>query len=48
MGGNEDSQIKNRQFEDWLQTSLSDKGILESERNQRLIEWDKAPHARYC
>ena len=43
-----DGQLKNQQFDDWLKASLSDKSLLESERHQRLTQWEKAPHARYC
>ena len=39
---------KNRQFEDWLEQTCSDPDLELSEREQRLIEWDRAPHARYC
>ena len=39
---------KNRQFEDWLAQTCSDPDLELSEREQRLIEWDRAPHARYC
>tara|TARA_R110001583_G_scaffold42087_5_gene133757 strand:+ start:1923 stop:2738 length:816 start_codon:yes stop_codon:yes gene_type:complete len=44
----EDRQFKNQQFEDWLQTTLSDKNLSENERNERMINWAKAPYARYC
>jgi len=44
----EDRQLKNQQFEDWLQTTLSDKNLPENERNERMINWTKAPYARYC
>lgn len=39
---------KNRLFEDWLAQTCSDPDLELSEREQRLIEWDRAPHARYC
>jgi 4,5-DOPA dioxygenase extradiol len=39
---------KNRQFEDWLAQTCSDPDLEISEREQRLIEWDRAPQARYC
>ena len=44
----QDSQLKNHQFEDWLQTTLSDKKLSESERNERMLTWFTAPYARYC
>jgi aromatic ring-opening dioxygenase catalytic subunit (LigB family) len=43
-----DSRNKNHEFEHWLHTSLSDKNLSETERNARMINWFKAPHARYC
>ena len=39
---------KNRQFEDWLAKTCSDFDLEINEREQSLIEWDRAPHARYC
>jgi len=43
-----DSQLKNQQFEDWLDITLNDKNIREEERRERMINWVQAPHARYC
>ena len=43
-----DSQNKNHEFEHWLHTCLSDEELSETERNTRMINWFKAPHARYC
>ena len=28
--------------------TCSDSGLAETEREQRLINWESAPHARYC
>jgi 4,5-DOPA dioxygenase extradiol len=39
---------KNRQFDDWLAKTCSDLDLEINEREQSLIEWDRAPHARYC
>ncbi len=39
---------KNRLFEDWLAQTCSDPELELGERERRLIEWDRAPHARYC
>lgn len=39
---------KNRQFEDWLAQTCSDPNMDLNERELRLIEWDRAPAARYC
>lgn len=44
----DERQIKNQQFEQWLTATLSDKTLLESERITKMIDWLKAPHARYC
>jgi len=50
MMSRQDNSIdeKNRLFEDWLAKTCSDPDLELSEREQRLIEWDRAPHARYC
>lgn len=39
---------RNREFETWLAQTCSDPGLAETEREQRLISWESAPHARYC
>jgi len=39
---------RNQEFEDWLAQTCSDKTLSEVEREQRLIDWHDAPHARYC
>jgi aromatic ring-opening dioxygenase catalytic subunit (LigB family) len=39
---------KNRQFEAWLAQTCSDPDLDLNERELRLIEWDRAPAARYC
>jgi 4,5-DOPA dioxygenase extradiol len=44
----EDKQMKNHGFEHWLHTSLIDRQLPESERRERMINWAKTPHARYC
>lgn len=38
----------NHAFDDWLVETCSDPNLSESDRRQRLIEWEKAPQARYC
>jgi len=38
----------NRQFEEWLAETCSDPGLSLGEREQRLTDWQLAPHARYC
>lgn len=42
------TQALNESFEAWLKDTCANPGISEAEREQRLIEWDKAPAARYC
>ena len=44
----QDSRKKNHEFEHWLHTSLTDKKLSEAERNERMMNWSKAPHAWYC
>jgi len=39
---------RNQAFETWLAQTCSDPGLAEAERATRLIEWQQAPHARYC
>jgi len=41
-------QARNRAFEHWLEQTCADAEMDESEREQRLIHWDEAPHARFC
>tara|TARA_R110002094_G_scaffold205930_1_gene176664 strand:- start:4194 stop:5009 length:816 start_codon:yes stop_codon:yes gene_type:complete len=44
----DDSQQKNNEFEHWLHTTLTDKKLSEIDRNEKMTNWVKAPHARYC
>ena len=39
---------RNLEFETWLAETCSDPGLSETEREQRLIDWESAPQARYC
>ena len=39
---------KNIAFDNWLITTLTDPGLNTGEINKRLINWEQAPHARYC
>ena len=39
---------KNQAFDQWLQTTLTDKALSEAERAQQLTHWQQAPHARFC
>lgn len=39
---------RNQAFEDWLIETCTDLGLSEQQREQHLINWEQAPHARYC
>ncbi|WP_129139535.1 DODA-type extradiol aromatic ring-opening family dioxygenase [Modicisalibacter coralii] len=41
-------EARNQAFEDWLAATCTDTRLAESERAERLIHWDRAPHARFC
>ncbi len=43
-----DSKNMNEKFEQWLIDTCSNPNIDESERANRLRNWDKSPNARYC
>jgi 4,5-DOPA dioxygenase extradiol len=38
----------NDAFQDWLAETCTATGLSETEREQRLTDWEHAPHARYC
>jgi 4,5-DOPA dioxygenase extradiol len=38
----------NQQFETWLAQTCSGSDLSDADREQRLANWDKAPHARFC
>ena len=42
------SQAESQAFGDWLAASCVDPNISPDKTMQRLIEWQKAPEARYC
>ena len=44
----DEAKTMNESFEDWLLETCNDKKLTESERKQRLIDWQSAPFARYC
>lgn len=49
MGKRDDSiDPRNQEFENWLAETCSAAGLPDTERGQRLIDWESAPHARYC
>ncbi|GAB3316267.1 DODA-type extradiol aromatic ring-opening family dioxygenase [Haliea atlantica] len=39
---------RNQAFENWLAETLTDTALPEAQRRQRLLDWERAPHARYC
>ncbi|ASP40087.1 dioxygenase [Bacterioplanes sanyensis] len=39
---------KNIEFERWLQHMMTSKDMSEAQRRQHLLDWQQAPHARYC
>lgn len=46
--GTPESKAMNEAFEAWLLDTCSRADMSEEEREQRLIHWEDAPHARYC
>ncbi|MEM7432625.1 MAG: class III extradiol ring-cleavage dioxygenase [Pseudomonadota bacterium] len=49
MGGKADEfDDGNEEFESWLIETCTSSDIDESTRSQRLIDWERAPSARYC
>lgn len=42
-----EEQFLNQSFESWLVESLTNKGLSEEQREQRLINWEKAKGARF-
>jgi hypothetical protein len=45
----DDSDAKNAAFRQWIIDTITDsKDLSLTERKTRLIEWSKAPFARYC
>lgn len=41
-------QARNQAFEAWLAATCGDPALDEAERSERLLHWDRAPHARFC
>ena len=46
-GGRNDPDPANDAFQDWLKEVCTGP-LTQSEREKRLVEWEKAPSARYC
>ena len=42
------SRAMNQGFEDWLKDVLSSTSVSESERQEKLRNWEQAPGARFC
>lgn len=42
------ADANNEAFQQWLIKTCTDKTLIENERRTKLIEWSKAPFARYC
>jgi len=40
--------MKNEAFITWLNDTCSDPNLRENERTRRLVNWEKAPSARFC
>ncbi len=45
---NDDANAKNLAFDNWLRSTITDHALPEDSRNQRLVEWEEAPFARFC
>lgn len=41
-------EMKNEAFMGWLNDTCSDRSLGENERTHRLVNWEKAPSARFC
>lgn len=46
--GSSAADSKNHAFENWLLDTCTSTDLSEAERQQRLINWQDAPNARYC
>lgn len=43
-----DIQARNDAFEDWLLETCASTDLDEEARNKRFLQWETAPHARFC
>jgi len=41
-------EARNLAFEAWLEATCCDTGLTEAQRTERLVHWERAPHARFC
>lgn len=44
----QEAHLSNLAFEEWLVDTCSNRELSEQEREQRLMNWEKAPSARFC
>ena len=44
----QESRAMNIAFDEWLRETISDEGLLEEARKERLVHWSSAPGARFC
>ncbi len=44
----EETGAWNQAFDSWLVETCSSSSFSDAERRERLVGWEKAPHARYC
>jgi len=44
----DETRAMNMAFEDWLLDTMTSAAISETDREARLVNWEQAPHARYC
>jgi len=42
------TEKRNRAFQDWLRETCAGQGMMPTQRKDRLVRWELAPHARYC
>ncbi len=42
------ASYKSQAFDTWLQETIADKKLSMAEKEQRLVDWQYAPHARFC
>lgn len=48
MSGNSLVSGQSEEFTDWLLDTFTNSKVSEQERQNRLINWQQAPHARFC
>ena len=43
-----EANANNLEFDAWLRDTMSNRALVETTREQRLVNWDVAPAARFC